>query len=106
MKRRQVKAIQYTVPTSEVKSREEYKDYDYSVLKDNDYITFKYFKNIQNDNSAFFDKYRKNWLHILTDDEGENYNRTPAYPEVSAEMNAQLDEIQKEFEANPRGMLK
>lgn len=106
MKRRQVKAIQYTVPTSEVKSREEYKDYDYSVLKDNDYITFKYFKNIQNDNSAFFDKYRKNWLHILTDDEGENYNRTPAYPEVSAEMNDRLDEIQNDFEANPRGMLK
>lgn len=106
MKRRKIKAISYTVPTSSIKEREEYKSYDYSVLNDNDYITFKYFKNIQNDNSAFFDKFRKNWLHILTDDVGENYNRTPVYPTVSDEMNAQLTEIQKDFENNPRGMIK
>ncbi len=104
MKRRKIKAIQYTVPTSEVASREEYKGYDYEVLKNNDYLTFKYFKNIQNDNSAFFDKYRKNWLHILTDDIGENYNRTPVYPEISAEMNEKLDEIQADFKSNPRGI--
>lgn len=106
MKRRKVKAIQYTVPTEEIRSRDEYKDYDFDVLNDNEYITFKYFKNIQNDNSAFFDKYRKNWLHILTDDEGENYNRTPAYPEVSDEMKAQLEQIQKDFQNNPRGIIK
>ncbi len=104
MKRRKIKAIQYTVPTSEVISREEYKSYDYDVLKNNDYLTFKYFKNIQNDNSAFFDKYRKNWLHILTDDIGENYNRTPVYSEISAEMNEKLDSIQADFKANPRGI--
>lgn len=106
MKRRKLKAISYTVPTSSIKEREEYRSYNYDVLNDNDYITFKYFKNIQNDNSAFFDKYRKNWLHILTDDAGENYNRTPVYPTVSEEMNKQLTEIQKDFESNPRGMIK
>ncbi|MDD6021367.1 MAG: sulfatase-like hydrolase/transferase [Oscillospiraceae bacterium] len=106
MKRRKVKAIQYTVKSEDILSRDEYKDYDYDVLKDNEYITFKYFKNIQNDNSAFFDKYRKNWLHILTDDEGENYNRTPAYPEISAEMKAKLEQIQKDFRANSRGTVK
>lgn len=106
MKRRKVKAISYTVPTSSIKSRAEYSSYNYDVLNDNEYITFKYFKNIQNDNSAFFDKYRKNWLHILTDDAGENYNRTPVYPTVSDEMNKQLTEIQKDFENNPRGMIK
>lgn len=105
MKRRKVKAIQYSVSTSDILSRDEYKDYDFDVLKNNDYITFKYFKNIQNDNSAFFDKFRKNWLHILTDDEGENYNRTPVYPEISAEMKAQLEEIQADFKANPRGII-
>lgn len=104
MKRRKVKAIQYTVPTADVTAREEYKNYDYGVLKDNKYITFKYFKNIQNDNSAFFDKFRKNWLHILTDDAGENYNRTPVYPEIASEMNTMLDEIQSAFKANPRGV--
>lgn len=106
MKRRKVKAIQYTVPTKDILARDEYKDYDYSVLKDNENITFKYFKNIQNDNSAFFDKFRKNWLHILTDDVGENYNRTPVYPTISAEMKTQLEEIQKDFETNARGIIK
>lgn len=105
MKRRNVKAIQYSIATEDILSRDEYKDYDFDVLKDNEYITFKYFKNIQNDNSAFFDKYRKNWLHILTDDIGENYNRTPVYPEISAEMKAKLEEIQKNFKANPRGIV-
>ncbi|MDD6275690.1 MAG: sulfatase-like hydrolase/transferase, partial [Clostridia bacterium] len=78
MKREDIKAIQYTVPTSQVLSM--YPDYNYDVLTENEYVTFKYFDKIQNDNSAFFDKYRKNWLHILTDDHGENYNRTTVYP--------------------------
>lgn len=101
MKREDIKAIQYTVPTADV--REQYPDYTYDVLTDNEYITFKYFDRIQNDNSAFFDKYRKNWLHILTDDPGENYNRTPVYPEISEEFHDKLDEIQKDFKENRRG---
>ena len=102
MKREDIKAIQYTVPTADV--REQYPDYTYDVLTDNEYITFKYFDRIQNDNSAFFDKYRKNWLHILTDDPGENYNRTPVYPEISEEFHDKLDEIQKDFKENRRGI--
>ncbi len=104
MKRKDIKAIQYTVDTEEVKKL--YPDYDYDVLEDNDTITFKYFDRIQNDNSAFFDKYRKNWLHILTDDSGENYNRSGVYPAVAETMHARLDEIQKDFESNPRGIIK
>lgn len=104
MKREDIKAIQYTVPTSEVK--EKYPDYDYDVLNDNEYITFKYFDRIQNDNSAFFDKYRKNWLHILTDDSGENYNRTCVYPEIADEFHERLDDIQENFESNRRGIIK
>ena len=106
MKRESVKAIQYTVPTKEVTAREEYSSYDYDFLKENKYLTFKYFKRIQNDNSAFFDKYRKNWLHILTDDFAENYNRTPVFPEISDEMKDQLDGIQKDFAENRRGIIK
>ncbi|MBQ2775110.1 MAG: sulfatase-like hydrolase/transferase [Clostridia bacterium] len=105
MKREKIKAIQYAVPTLEILAAEEYKDYDYEVLKNNEYVVFKYFKNIQNDNSAFFDKYRKNWLHILTDDVGENYNRTPVYPTVSDEMCERLEEIAKNFKENRRGTL-
>jgi hypothetical protein len=88
-----------------VLSREEYKDYTYPVLLENDTITFKYFDKLQNDNSAFWDKNRKNWLHILTDDRGENYNRTPVYPTISDEMHEKLDEIQKNFKDNRRGII-
>ena len=104
MKRESLKAIQYTVPTSDVLSRDEYKSYKYPVLTENKYITFKYFQRIQNDNSAFFDKYRKNWLHILSDDAGENLNRSSVYPTVAEEMNAKMDEIMKAFKDNRRGI--
>lgn len=104
MKRKDIKAIQYTVETDEVKKI--YPDYNYDILNKNKTITFKYFDKIQNDNSAFFDKYRKNWLHILTDDSGENYNRSGVYPAVAETMHEKLDEIQKNFESNPRGIIK
>lgn len=103
MKREDIKAIQYTVSTESV--LEQYPDYTYDVLNNNDYITFKYFDRIQNDNSAFFDKYRNNWLHILTDDSGENYNRTTVYPEIADQMNQRLQEIQKDFKENRRGII-
>ena len=103
MKREKLKAIQYTVPTDEILAKPEYKDYEYDVLTQNENVTFKYFNNIQNDNSAFFDKFRKNWLHILTDDVGENYNRATVYPTVADEMNAKMDDIMKDFKANRRG---
>jgi len=103
MKREDIKAIQYTVQTEDI--REKYPEYTYDVLKDNEYITFKYFDKIQNDNSAFWDKNRKNWLHILTDDVGENYNRTTVYPEIADEFHEKLDEIQSNFKENRRGII-
>ncbi len=104
MKRENLRAIQYTVPTSEILANENYKNYNHAVLKENEYVTFKYFRRIQNDNSAFFDKYRKNWLHILTDDVGENYNRATVYPTVAEEMDAKMDEIMSSFKDNRRGI--
>lgn len=102
MKREKLKAIQYTMPTSEVKAL--YPDYTYDVLN-NEYITFKYFEKIQNDNSAFWDKNRKNWLHILTDDYAENYNRTPVYPEISQQYKAKMHEVMDSFKENRRGII-
>ena len=103
MKREKLKAIQYAVPVSEVTSQ--YPEYDYDVLKNNDYVTFKYFEKIQNDNSAFWDKNRKNWLHILTDDYAENYNRTPVYPEIADQFNERMHEIIDDFNENRRGII-
>ena len=105
MKRERLKAIQYTVDTDELLSREEYKNYDYDVLTENKTISFKYFQNIQNDNSAFFDKFRKNWLHILNDDSGENYNRASVYPSVAQEMSNTMTQISNDMKNNRRGVI-
>ncbi len=102
MKREDIKAIQYTVESQSVKDM--YPDYTYEIL-DSEYLTLKYFDKAPNDNSAFFDKSRKNWLHILTDDYQENYNRTVVYPEISAKMNEELKAIQKDFADNRRGII-
>ena len=104
MKREKLKAIQYTVSTTDVLNREEYKDYKYPVLVDNEFVTFKYFRKMQNDNPAFFDKTRKNWLFILNDDISESYNRTSTYPTIAEEMNAKMDEVMNNFKANRRGI--
>ena len=104
MKREELKAIQYTMTTEEILSREEYKDYEYPVLTENEYITFKYFRKMQNDNPAFFDKTRKNWLYVLTDDKGENYNRTSTYPTIAEELNQKMTDVMKDFKANRRGI--
>ncbi len=103
MKREDIKAIQYSVPKENVLVA--HPDYSYDVLTQNEYITFKYFDRIQNDNSAFFDKFRNNWLHILNDDHGENYNRATVYPEIADEFHKRLDEIQSDFKNNRRGII-
>ncbi len=102
MKREKLKSIQYAIETESL--AEEYPDYDFDVIKNNDYVQFKYFQNIQNDNSAFFDKFRKNWLHILTDDSGENYNRAEVYPTIAEKMNEKMNEIMSRFKSNRRGI--
>lgn len=102
MKREVIKSLQYAVPVSEVRAL--YPNYEYEIL-DEDYISFKYFEKIQNDNSAFWDKNRKNWLHILNDDYAENYNRTPVYPEISEQFREKLHEITDNFKNNRRGII-
>ena len=104
MKREKLKAIQYTAETKDILAREEYKDYKYPILTENDYVTFKYFRKMQNDNPAFFDKTRKNWLYVISDDKGENYNRTSTYPEIADEMNKLMDSVMKGFKDNRRGI--
>lgn len=104
MKREELKSLQYTMTTEEVLAREEYADYEYPVLTDNEFVTFKYFRKMQNDNPAFFDKTRKNWLYLLTDDIGENYNRTSTYPTIAEEMNEKMTEVMENFKSNRRGI--
>lgn len=104
MKREKLKALQYTVSTTDLLNREEYKDYKYPVLTENEFVTFKYFRKMQNDNPAFFDKTRKNWLFLLNDDISESYKRTSTYPEIAEEMNEKMDEVMNNFKSNRRGI--
>ncbi len=104
MKREKLKALQYTMTTEDVLAREEYKDYNYPVLTENEYITFKYFRKMQNDNPAFFDKTRKNWLFVLTDDKSESYNRTSTYPTIADELNKKMTSVMDDFKLNRRGI--
>ncbi len=104
MKREDLKAIQYTLKTEDVLAREEYADYKYPVLTENEFVTFKYFRKMQNDNPAFFDKTRKNWLFVLTDDKGENYNRQSTYPTIAEELNKKMTAVMDDFKSNRRGI--
>ena len=99
MKSGKLRALQYNVPTAQLGK-------DYPVLHDNDTVAFKYFKEEENDNPEFFHKMRTNWLHILTDDSGEHYNRAGVYPQIAEEMSERLDEIANDFQANHRGIIK
>ena len=59
---------------------------------------------MQNDNPAFFDKTRKNWLFVLTDDVSESYNRTSTYPTIAEELNQKMTDVMNDFKANRRGI--
>lgn len=104
MKREQLKALQYTMKTEDVLAMEEYSDYNYPVLTENEYVTFKYFRKMQNDNPAFFDKTRKNWLYVLNDDISESYNRTDTYPTIAEALNEKMTEVMDDFGDNRRGI--
>ncbi len=104
MKRETIKSVSYSMTTDEVRAL--YPDYDYDVLEENGVVSFKYFRSMQNDNPAFFNMSRKNWLFLLTDDVGENYNRTAVYPEIAERMNALITSKTREFESNRRGIIK
>jgi arylsulfatase A-like enzyme len=106
MKRENIKAVQYAIDVAIIKNYPESKNYTYDVLQDNDYMQFKYFRRIENDNPAFFNLIRKNWLIGLTDDEGENYNRATVYPSIAEEMNIVMTEWTNKFKNNRRGINK
>lgn len=115
MKRESIKSVQYSVDKEYVlaqtadyvaennhASGDVYATYDF--LQGDGYVSFKYFRSIQNDNPAFFDKRRTNWLHILTDDVGENYNRSEVFPDMAEEMNDLITAWTKKFKENRRGV--
>lgn len=119
MKREKIKAIQYSWTREEVlASVEGYRQsgdhklqtgnaQDYAELpfiKNNEYLTWKYFKSMNNDNPAFPDKSRKNWLICLTDDSGESYQRADVFPTIAETMKRVTDDWTNKFHQNRRGI--
>lgn len=76
----------------------------YDFIKNNDVLVWKYFKSMQNDNPAFFDKVRKNWLICLSDDKSESYQRADVFPAIASELKDTMDYWQKKFSKNRRGV--
>lgn len=103
MKREKIKAVQYAISTTDIMRYPESEEYEYELLN-NEHIQFKYFRSIENDNPAFFNLTRKNWLIGLSDDKGENYNRAEVYPTIAAEMNQAITTWTKKFKDNRRGV--
>ena len=121
MKREKIKAVQYSMTVDDVLATVEgYKfgedkytqtasqDYYMSLplIKDNDYLTFKYFRSMANDNPAFFDKTRKNWLICLTDDPSESYQRAQVFPDIARNLDNAISEWTTRFKSNRRGVYK
>ena len=77
---------------------------NYDFIRDNDILVWKYFRSMQNDNPAFFNLTRKNWLICLTDDESESYQRADIFPAIAAELKAVTLEWQSKLAKNRRGV--
>ena len=100
MKREKIVAVQYSL------SRERLTE-----LSDNaelpqcgyDYTTWKYFASAPNDNPAFFNLTRKNWLICLTDDPSESYDRMSTFAAVGDDLKQAKATVEKNFAANRRG---
>ena len=124
MKREKIKSVSYSIPKdealdmiigSEVQiinslgvsqtytvTKEMAEEYDFIQLQS--YTVWKYFKQMQNDNPAFPDKSRKNWLICLSDDWGENYQRANMFPIVAKDLSKTMSQWEKEFSKNRRGI--
>ncbi len=77
---------------------------NYDFIRDNDILVWKYFRSMQNDNPAFFNLTRKNWLICLTDDESESYQRADIFPAIAAELKQVTLEWQNKLAKNRRGV--
>ncbi|MDE5616407.1 MAG: hypothetical protein K2I78_01310, partial [Clostridia bacterium] len=126
MKREKIKSVSYAIPKddaldmiigSEVKlinslgvsqtytvTPEMALEYDF--IQSQPYTAWKYFKQMQNDNPAFPDKSRKNWLICLSDDWGENYQRADMFPLIATDFNNTMQQWEKKFAQNRRGLSK
>ena len=57
-----------------------------------------------NDNPAFFNLKRKNYLFLTSKDRSESYNVYTVYPSLAEKMQGEISAISKSFKENRRGI--
>lgn len=102
MKREKIVALQYCISQEELLSLVP----DAADLPQGEYAysTWKYFDSVANDNPAFFNLRRKNWLICLTDDPSESYNRADSFAAVGMELKERKTQVMDSFTSNRRGV--
>ena len=101
MKREKIVAAQFSLSRE---SLEKLAPHSYDLPQGGHaYTTWKYFGSAPNDNPAFFNLTRKNWLICLTDDPSESYDRMSVYPAVGEALQESIEMVKKDFAKNRRG---
>ncbi len=66
---------------------------------------FKYYKDVQTENSAFFNQHYKNYLFNLDTDQAEGYNIAMNRPDLVNTLKNEFERFEKELKVNRRGIL-
>ncbi|MGI6594540.1 MAG: sulfatase-like hydrolase/transferase [Christensenellales bacterium] len=104
MKREKVLAIQYEIPVSKLKESSTYSDFDSYGFDINSFAKIKFLPFGSNDNPAFFNLKRKNYLFLTSKDRSESYNVYTVYPSLAEKMQGEISAISKSFKENRRGI--
>lgn len=106
MTRGNILAIQYEMKVEELKKACKYPDkFDSYPVSSSEYAQLKFFPIGKNDNPAFFNLKRKNYLFIISEDRSESYNATEVYPSIAEEMKTQIKNRTNYFKENQRGKV-
>lgn len=74
-------------------------------LPDGTVSDFKYYDDVQSENTAFFNQRYRNYLFDLNADPIEAYNVSMVYPDIAKTLSERLDAFREDMKSNRRGIL-
>lgn len=104
MKNEKILAIQYEIPVSKLKEASAFSDFDSYNFDPNSFAKVKFLPYGANDNPAFFNLKRKDYLFLTSKDRSESYNVYSVYPSLAEKMRGEIQDITKSFKQNRRGI--
>ena len=104
MKRGKVLAIQYEIPASKLKESSTYSNFDSYGFDMDSFAKIKFLRFGSNDNPAFFNLKRRNYLFLTSKDRSESYNVYSVYPSLAEKMQGEISAVSKSFKENRRGI--